>query len=197
MNEISAIRLQEARKKNNLNLRELEQLTGISRSTLSRYEKIGLLNAPLDKIKSLCSALSVDENWILGKLPSDKQFIEDLSLNLENMLVDDENVDALEIYTLITYTRNEQEKKVMNEYIETKKKLLNYKGLKELKYYIDYLTTRNDLVSDDLVDYLNQYKGIIGNMIISSNFDINDFISKMEATLERKYSNQNSPSKED
>lgn len=185
-NNLSAIRLKEARESKNLNLRELEQITGISRSTLNRYEKVGLSNVPIDKIKSLCSALSISEEWLLGKESLNKQFINDLFSILDNKLINDNDIGALEIAHLIQYSKNKQEMVLINNYIETKVKLLNYKGLKELQYYLDYITSRNDLINTSTNSCLDEYENIINIMLTTNEFDIDEFISRMNSTLRKK-----------
>ena len=45
---------------------DLADLTGMSKSTLQRYEAGAIKNIPLDKLKILASALRVAPEWIMG-----------------------------------------------------------------------------------------------------------------------------------
>ncbi|MDF3001041.1 MAG: hypothetical protein K0Q48_1160 [Bacillota bacterium] len=45
---------------------DLADLTGMSKSTLQRYETGGIKNIPLDKLKTLARALNVSPEWIMG-----------------------------------------------------------------------------------------------------------------------------------
>lgn len=45
---------------------DLADLTGMSKSTLQRYETGGIKNVPLDKLKDLAYALKVSPEWLLG-----------------------------------------------------------------------------------------------------------------------------------
>lgn len=45
---------------------DLANLTGLSKSTLQRYEAGGIKNIPLDKLRVLASALNVTPEWIMG-----------------------------------------------------------------------------------------------------------------------------------
>ncbi len=45
---------------------DLADLTGMSKSTLQRYETGGIKNIPLDKLKILAKALKVSPEWIMG-----------------------------------------------------------------------------------------------------------------------------------
>ena len=45
---------------------DLANLTGMSKSTLQRYEAGAIKNIPLDKLKILASALKVEPEWIMG-----------------------------------------------------------------------------------------------------------------------------------
>lgn len=45
---------------------DLADLTGMSKSTLQRYETGGIKNIPLDKLKIFAKALGVTPEWILG-----------------------------------------------------------------------------------------------------------------------------------
>lgn len=50
----------------NLSFQDLALRTGLSKSTLQRYETGKIKNIPLDKLKVLASGLEVDPKWIIG-----------------------------------------------------------------------------------------------------------------------------------
>jgi len=49
-----------------LSFQEVADITGMSKSTLQRYESGGIKNIPLDKLKSLAEALQCTPEWLLG-----------------------------------------------------------------------------------------------------------------------------------
>lgn len=62
----SANLVKRLRKENNMSMDELSRLTNLSKSTISRYEKNGLSNAPMDKIEKLASAFGVSISYLCG-----------------------------------------------------------------------------------------------------------------------------------
>lgn len=50
----------------NYSFQDLADLTGMSKSTLQRYETGSIKNIPLDKLKDLAKALKVTPEWIMG-----------------------------------------------------------------------------------------------------------------------------------
>ena len=61
-----AHRLKEARDKAGLSLQELADRTGMSKSTLQRYEAGGIKNVPLDKLEILSKGLGCTSQYLLG-----------------------------------------------------------------------------------------------------------------------------------
>lgn len=59
-------RIRERRNELNYSFQDLADLTGMSKSTLQRYETGGIKNIPLDKLKGLAAALRVSPEWIMG-----------------------------------------------------------------------------------------------------------------------------------
>lgn len=49
-----------------LSYQQLGELTGMSKSTLQRYETGGIKNIPLDRLEVLANALQTTPEWILG-----------------------------------------------------------------------------------------------------------------------------------
>lgn len=66
--DISSVakRMAEQRKKENLSYRDLSEKTGLSRSTLQRYENGGIKNIPLDKLKILATALNCSAEHLMA-----------------------------------------------------------------------------------------------------------------------------------
>ena len=45
---------------------DLANLTGMSKSTLQRYETGAISNLPLHRLRTIATALNVDPEWLLG-----------------------------------------------------------------------------------------------------------------------------------
>ena len=65
MREIAA-RLRQRRLELDTSYQQLAQLTGMSKSTLQRYESGGIKNLPLSKLKELAQALRLDPQELMG-----------------------------------------------------------------------------------------------------------------------------------
>ena len=59
-------RIKERRTQLGLSYQDLSDLTGMSKSTLQRYETGGIKNIPLDKLQVLATALQVTPEFIMG-----------------------------------------------------------------------------------------------------------------------------------
>ncbi len=66
-NDTAAERIKQRRKELGLSYQELAELTGLSRSTLQRYETGSIKNIPLDKLDVLAEGLKTTVMYILGK----------------------------------------------------------------------------------------------------------------------------------
>ncbi|MFV0517403.1 MAG: helix-turn-helix domain-containing protein [Aminipila sp.] len=65
MQEI-VLRIKNRRIELGYSFQDLANLTGMSKSTLQRYETGGIKNIPLDKLKTLAKSLNVTPEWIMG-----------------------------------------------------------------------------------------------------------------------------------
>lgn len=65
MDEFS-IRIKKLREEKGYSFKDLELLTGISRSTLQRYEANGAGNMPISKIKAVAKAFDVSNAYLMG-----------------------------------------------------------------------------------------------------------------------------------
>lgn len=61
-----AQRMKQRRKQLNLSLQDVADITGLSRSTLQRYETGSIRNIPLQKLDTLSKALDTSADWLLG-----------------------------------------------------------------------------------------------------------------------------------
>ena len=59
-------RIKTKREELQLSYQQLADITGMSKSTLQRYETGGIKNIPLDKLEILATALKTTPEWILG-----------------------------------------------------------------------------------------------------------------------------------
>ncbi len=76
-NDLTAERIKNRRKELGLSYQELADSTGISKSTLQRYETGSIKNIPLDKLDALANGLKTSALYILGKAePNNAEFIE-------------------------------------------------------------------------------------------------------------------------
>lgn len=66
-NTLAAERIKQRRKELGMSYQELSDRTGISRSTLQRYETGSIKNIPLDKLDALAEGLRTTAMFILGK----------------------------------------------------------------------------------------------------------------------------------
>ena len=76
MEELASDRIKRRRKELGLSYQELADSTGISKSTLQRYETGSIKNIPLDKLDVLAEGLQTTALFILGKTePTNAEFI--------------------------------------------------------------------------------------------------------------------------
>lgn len=61
-----AQRIKQRRLELKLSLQDIADLTGMSKSTLQRYETGSIKNIPLQRIESLATALQITPDWIMG-----------------------------------------------------------------------------------------------------------------------------------
>lgn len=59
-------RIRSRRLELNLSYQDLADKTGLSKSTLQRYEAGAIRNIPLDKVKVLAEGLQVTPEWLMG-----------------------------------------------------------------------------------------------------------------------------------
>lgn len=59
-------RIKSRRNELEYSFQDLADLTGMSKSTLQRYETGGIKNVPLNKLKILAEALKVTPEWLMG-----------------------------------------------------------------------------------------------------------------------------------
>ncbi len=58
--------LKKLRKENNMSMDDLAHKSGLSKSTISRYEKSGLSNVGMDKIKKIAAVFNVSVSYLCG-----------------------------------------------------------------------------------------------------------------------------------
>lgn len=80
----TARRLHQRRTELSLSLQQLAERTGMSRSTLQRYETGGIRNLPVDKLRVLSDALQTTPEWLMG-LPQSAEQDPELSDYLEEL----------------------------------------------------------------------------------------------------------------
>lgn len=143
----SGERLKEARLKAGYNLRELSQITGISKATLSRYENNGLDNVSIDKMKTIASALKIPVENLLdysNKIEYDNQFFSIKSSKLKETY--SRALNNLRIKSIID---NEINKSRIIESISYKVQTLNNNGLKNLELYLNFISSLEEMTTND------------------------------------------------
>lgn len=117
-NEMSSIasRIKKRREELKLSYQDLANLTGLTKSTLQRYEKGGIKNIPLDKLNILSDALQIAPEYILGW--TKKASLEDnlapkeilkhaLELTLEKPVSPEEVDKFLKVFEILSNNTNE------------------------------------------------------------------------------------------
>nr|WP_315022963.1 helix-turn-helix transcriptional regulator [uncultured Aminipila sp.] len=77
---------------------DLADLTGMSKSTLQRYETGSIKNIPLDKLKDLAKALKVTPEWIMGwesSKPNNKYYLNDDVAEIAQEIYEDKDLKML------------------------------------------------------------------------------------------------------
>ncbi|MDU2490433.1 MAG: helix-turn-helix domain-containing protein [Clostridium celatum] len=86
-------RIQSKRIELKLSYQDLANKTGLSKSTLQRYETGSIRNIPLDKLEILANALEVSPMWIIGyDIPTEKESCNTVNSNdKDNILLNSFN----------------------------------------------------------------------------------------------------------
>lgn len=69
--DLIAERIKQRRHELGLSLQSIADQTGISRSTLQRYETGGIKNIPIKRLEGLATALQTTPEWIMGTYKDD------------------------------------------------------------------------------------------------------------------------------
>lgn len=81
-------RIQSKRIELKLSYQDLANKTGLSKSTLQRYETGSIRNIPLDKLEILANALEVSPMWIIGyDIPIEKENSNNINLDDKTTLL--------------------------------------------------------------------------------------------------------------
>lgn len=153
MENESGERLKNLRIEKKLTLRDLSQITGISKATLSRYENGDILNAPFDKIQTLAKALNTTPQYILGDVDGIETSVLDNYYFFNKELKETDNIPGIyhylykekDIYDKINkykYLRVLEEIEKRQNKIKTMyDKLLgiNLEGLSHVEKFIDFI----------------------------------------------------------
>lgn len=123
-------RIQSKRIELKLSYQDLANKTGLSKSTLQRYETGSIRNIPLDKLEILANALEVSPMWIIGyDIPTEKEISTNINLddkttlllNSFNKLNDEGKNEAIKRVDELTEL-NKYKKEEDNRVIELPKK---------------------------------------------------------------------------
>ncbi len=86
-------RVKQRRLELNMSYQELANKTGLSKSTLQRYETGAIKNMPLDKLEDLASALNVKPSYLMGWNEKPKDQLA-LTITEQNLLHKYNAIDA-------------------------------------------------------------------------------------------------------
>lgn len=100
-------RIKSRRNELEYSFQDLAELTGLSKSTLQRYESGGIKNIPLDKLKVLAKALKVTPEWIMGwdEESSDNDDLKTIAAHAIEDLTEEEQKKVIEFAKFIKAQR--------------------------------------------------------------------------------------------
>lgn len=116
-------RIKDRRQELGYSFQDLANLTGMSKSTLQRYETGAIKNIPLDKLKVLASALEVAPEWIMG-------WADDVRMNIT--------------YEKLEAVPTEEELRLLKAY-----RKLNEEGKEKVRDYVDDLTASDKYIKNN------------------------------------------------
>lgn len=129
-----------------LSYQDLAYKTGLSKSTLQRYESGSIKNIPLDKFQLLADALEIDPETLLG-------------LNKENSFLANKNLTEKELLLLENFNK-------LND--SGKNKLIEYSN--DLNYNIKYIHTDKEIDRESFSKNFNEIiKAIYGFFELAKN----------------------------
>lgn len=153
----SGDRLKKRREACNLTLRELSQITGISKATLSRYENNGIENIPMDKISTLAKCLDTTVEYLTGQPLSNKKTDNDLIYYL-NSAANKKNSNFRHFFNNIDeffYAVDEisrKQKEIDN--ITNKLTTVNKEGMLIINEFINYILSKEKYIDDKVESYV-------------------------------------------
>ncbi|MBZ0312295.1 helix-turn-helix domain-containing protein [Clostridium butyricum] len=132
-----------------LSYQDLASKTGLSKSTLQRYESGAIKNIPLDKFQLLADALEIDPEILLG-------------LNKENLVSTNRNLTKKEELLLENFNK-------LND--SGKNKLIEYSN--DLNCNIKYICTDKAINAEVFANNFNEIIKIIHNLCNNVDEDTN------------------------
>lgn len=102
---------------------ELGQLTGMSKSTLQRYENGGIANVPLDKLSDISSALNVNPEWLLGWKGYEKVYVPTTRVDRKHYVEEDTLRWHIERYTRLTQEAQKRVDQFIDDLLQAPKNL--------------------------------------------------------------------------
>lgn len=156
----SGNRLKKLREKQNLTLRELSQITGISKATLSRYENNGMENVPMDKIQILATKLDSTTDYLLGLDSDHDSSIESIrkllnkkkSINVSSTVI---TADVKKMYLELLKDNVEMKSKKIND-ISSKLSFLTIQSLDIINIFVSALIQNGNYVDSDFKESINE-----------------------------------------
>ena len=120
-------RIKSRRRELNFSFQNLADLTGMSKSTLQRYETGGIKNIPLDKLKTLAKALEVSPEWIMGwNLPASIKSDQSINSSQAIMMYPPKYLDEDTVRKVLELYEDEETRVLLDIKRDLKKEDLDY-----------------------------------------------------------------------
>lgn len=152
----SGMKLKTRREKLNLSLRELSQITGISKATLSRYENNGLVNVSMDKLLVIAEKLNTTVEYLIdGSSLTNNQIEEAIYFYSEASKNPKSNFrhyfDSLDDY-LDAVDELDRKKNDLVNLIE-KVIITNEDGMLIIKEFVNYIMSKDKYIDKHIQSY--------------------------------------------
>ena len=153
----------------NMSYQDLANKTGLSKSTLQRYETGSIKNMPIDKLEVIANALNISPACLMGweDIKETNQTEDTISIKERKLLDDfnklnevgkDEAIKRLSELTLIdTYTKNEIEYRVKKLPSKLEDNLVEYGEIETLAAHNDHINEPGEIekIMEDFNDMDN------------------------------------------
>ena len=173
-----AIRIKQRRNELGLSLQDVANITGMSKSTLQRYESGGIRNLPIQKLDTLSRALQTTQEWLIkgGETP--------LSITLSEIM-EDKNISPDDLATSLNIP-----KEAIKEWLSgnTAPKYEDFPQICKALGISDFELTKSDSISEDIAakviyrlynPYEEQYPTVIKDAASSLMYSLQPLVNRL------------------